>query len=202
MRLQLSTNSDIHKILQIINDAKVYLKSQKIDQWQHGYPNKSQIERDIVNNESYVLTNDANQVIATSMFSIRPEPTYKFIDGKWKIKESEKYGVIHRGRPLEVETFDDDINKVPRSIRILLEATRAPLASKTMREFKKLLGSIYRAKPGIQVFGFNQVVPGEENPFFDVPRYIKNTFDKYNVPDYNPSKDAPLTQKELIDRRG
>ena len=60
MRLQLSTNSDIHKILQIINDAKVYLKSQKIDQWQHGYPNKSQIERDIVNNESYVLTNDAN----------------------------------------------------------------------------------------------------------------------------------------------
>jgi ribosomal protein S18 acetylase RimI-like enzyme len=96
MRLQLSTNSDIHKILQIINDAKVYLKSQKIDQWQHGYPNKSQIERDIANNESYVLTNDANQVIATSMFSIRPEPTYKFIDGKWKIKESEKYGVIHR----------------------------------------------------------------------------------------------------------
>ena len=96
MRLQLSTNSDIHKILQIINDAKVYLKSQKIDQWQHGYPNKSQIERDIANNESYVLTNDANQVIATSMFSIRPEPTYKLIDGEWKIKESEQYGVIHR----------------------------------------------------------------------------------------------------------
>ena len=113
-----------------------------------------------------------------------------------------KYGVIHRGRPLEVETFDGNINKVPRSIRILLEAPRAPLASKTMREFKKLLGSIYRAKPGIQVFGFNQVEPGEENPFFDVPRYIKNTFDKYNVPDYNPSKEAPLTQKELIDRRG
>jgi ribosomal protein S18 acetylase RimI-like enzyme len=30
------------------------------------------------------------------MFSIRPEPTYKIIDGEWKIKESEKYGVIHR----------------------------------------------------------------------------------------------------------
>jgi hypothetical protein len=77
MRLQLSTISNIHNILQIINDAKVYLKSEKIDQWQHGYPNKSQIEKDIANNESYVLINDENQVIATSMFSIRPEPTYK-----------------------------------------------------------------------------------------------------------------------------
>lgn len=96
MRLQLSTTSDIQSILKIINDAKVYLKSQKIDQWQNGYPNQTQIERDIANNESYVLINDANQVIATSMFSIRPEPTYKIIDGEWKIKESEKYGVIHR----------------------------------------------------------------------------------------------------------
>jgi ribosomal protein S18 acetylase RimI-like enzyme len=96
MRLQLSTTSDIQSILQIINDAKVYLKSQKIDQWQNGYPNQTQIERDIANNESYVLINDTNQVIATSMFSIRPEPTYKVIDGEWKIKESEKYGVIHR----------------------------------------------------------------------------------------------------------
>ena len=96
MRLQLSTTSDIQNILQIINDAKVYLKSQKIDQWQNGYPNQTQIERDIANNESYVLINDTNQVIATSMFSIRPEPTYKVIDGEWKIKESEKYGVIHR----------------------------------------------------------------------------------------------------------
>jgi len=96
MRLQLSTSSNIHNILQIINDAKVYLKSKDIDQWQNGYPNQTQIEQDIANNESYVLINDENQIIATSMFSIRPEPTYKLIDGAWKINEKEKYGVIHR----------------------------------------------------------------------------------------------------------
>ena len=96
MRLQLSTTSDIQSILQIINDAKTHLKSQKIDQWQNGYPNQTQIEQDITNNESYVLINDEHQVIATSMFSIRPEPTYKVIDGEWKINENEKYGVIHR----------------------------------------------------------------------------------------------------------
>ena len=96
MRLQLSTTFKHTNILQIINDAKVYLKSKEIDQWQNGYPNQTQIEQDIANNESYVLINDENQVIATSMFSIRPEPTYKVIDGEWKINENEKYGVIHR----------------------------------------------------------------------------------------------------------
>ena len=50
MRLQLSTTSDIQSILQIINDAKTHLKSQKIDQWQNGYPNQTQIEQDIANN--------------------------------------------------------------------------------------------------------------------------------------------------------
>ena len=88
MRLQLSTSSNIQNILKIINDAKVYLKSQEIDQWQNGYPNQTQIEKDIAKNESYVLINDVNEVIATSMFSIRPEPTYKVIDGNWKIKAS------------------------------------------------------------------------------------------------------------------
>ena len=72
MRLQLSTSSNIQNILKIINDAKVYLKSQEIDQWQNGYPNQTQIEKYIAKNESYVLINDVNEVIATSMFSIRP----------------------------------------------------------------------------------------------------------------------------------
>lgn len=115
-----------------------------------------------------------------------------------------RYGIIHRARPLEVEakTLRDANENAERSIVILLEGTRAPLASKTMRELKKLLASIYRAKPGIQVFGLNQVNPGEQSPYFDVPRYIKNTFGKYNVSDYNPAKDKPLTQKELLERRG
>jgi len=115
-----------------------------------------------------------------------------------------KFGIIHRARPLEVEakTMRDANDNAERSIVILLEGTRAPLASKTMRELKKLLASIYRAKPGLQVFGVNQVNPGEQSPYFDVPRYIKNTFGKYNVSDYNPSKDTPLTQKELLERRG
>jgi len=96
MKIQLSTIENIPAIMEIINDAKELLASLNIDQWQNGYPNAAQIEQDILKGESYVVINDKNQVIATSMFTTNPEPTYKIIDGDWMIDESKTYGVIHR----------------------------------------------------------------------------------------------------------
>ena len=96
MKIKLSKNVDIPKIMEIINDAKEYLASLHIDQWQNGYPNQAQIENDIKNNESYIVINDKDQIIATSMFTINPEPTYKIIEGNWIIDENKTYGVIHR----------------------------------------------------------------------------------------------------------
>lgn len=96
MRIQLATLSDIPKIMEIINDAKIYLASLDIDQWQNGYPNAEQIENDIKNAESYVVLDDTNTIIATTMFSTKGEPTYKIIEGAWMIDENEQYGVIHR----------------------------------------------------------------------------------------------------------
>ena len=96
MKIKLSTFEDIPAIIAIINDAKEYLASQKIDQWQNGYPNAEQVVNDIKNNESYVVVNDENEIIATAMFTTNPEPTYKIIDGNWNIDENEKYGVVHR----------------------------------------------------------------------------------------------------------
>ena len=46
---------NIENIIEIINDAKSFLKSQGLDQWQQGYPNESSIRNDIINNNSYVL---------------------------------------------------------------------------------------------------------------------------------------------------
>jgi ribosomal protein S18 acetylase RimI-like enzyme len=97
MKIRLSNFDDIPSIINIIEDAKTYLASQNIDQWQNGYPNAAQIENDIKNDESYVVVNDENQIMATSMFTFKKEPTYKkIIDGKWLIPEDEIYGVIHR----------------------------------------------------------------------------------------------------------
>ena len=97
MRIRHSTHKDVPKIIEIINDAKALLKSLKINQWQNGYPNQEQIENDIKKGESYVVVNDENIIMATSMFTLRKEPTYKeVIDGKWIVNEEENYGVIHR----------------------------------------------------------------------------------------------------------
>ena len=68
MKIQLATISDIPKIIEIIEDAKIYLASLGIDQWQNGYPNAVQIENDIKNAESYVVLDDSNTIIATTMF--------------------------------------------------------------------------------------------------------------------------------------
>ncbi|WP_439131820.1 GNAT family N-acetyltransferase [Polaribacter sp.] len=97
MNIRLSTLTDVPRILEIIDDAKALLKSLHIDQWQNGYPNAEQVENDIKNGESYVIVNDKNAIMATTMFTTRPEPTYKkVIDGNWIIDETLPYGVIHR----------------------------------------------------------------------------------------------------------
>lgn len=97
MKIRQSTLNDVPSIMNIINDAKAYLASQNIDQWQNGYPNEEQVKNDIEKEESFVVVNGENQVMATSMFTLRKEPTYKqVIDGKWFISEEETYGVVHR----------------------------------------------------------------------------------------------------------
>jgi len=97
MKTRRSTFDDVPEIMIIIEDAKTYLASQRIDQWQKGYPNANQVENDIKNTESYVLVNDEDTVIATAMFTLRKEPTYKeIIDGGWIVNENDTYGVVHR----------------------------------------------------------------------------------------------------------
>ena len=97
MQIRRSSLHDLSRIMEIIDDAKVLLKSLHIDQWQNGYPNAEQVKNDIKNEESYVIIDDKNTIVATTMFTTRPEPTYKkLIDGNWMHDEALPYGVIHR----------------------------------------------------------------------------------------------------------
>ena len=59
-----------------------YLKNNDIDQWQDGYPNEETIEKDIENNEAYVLEEDG-VILGTCMVTIHGEPAYNRIEGKW-----------------------------------------------------------------------------------------------------------------------
>lgn len=94
MRLRKSRENDLKYIIEIINEAKEFLKESKIDQWQQGYPNEEVILKDIENQHSYVLEDD-NKIIGTVALSFDGEETYDLIyDGKW-ISNNE-YAVIHR----------------------------------------------------------------------------------------------------------
>lgn len=94
MELRKSRKDDLKYIIEIINEAKEFLKESKIDQWQQGYPNEEVILRDIENQHAYVLE-DNNKIIGTVALSFDKEKTYDLIyDGKW-ISNNE-YAVIHR----------------------------------------------------------------------------------------------------------
>lgn len=96
MKLQASKSSDIALIMNIIEDAQGYLKELGIDQWQDGYPNKEQLELDIKNEDSYIVMNELNNIMGTTVFTTVKEPTYQNIEGKWLTAQNSKYGVIHR----------------------------------------------------------------------------------------------------------
>lgn len=93
MEVVKTTKNDVFYINKIFDEAKSYLKSKNVDQWQNGYPNSDTVLEDIETNTSYVLK-DNNQVIGTMRFLIDTDPDYINIEGKWL--SDGKYGVIHR----------------------------------------------------------------------------------------------------------
>ena len=87
-------NSDVDKIVQILNDAISFLKESGSTQWQSGYPNRETVEEDIEKQVAWVLTVD-NEVAGYAAVVIGREPTYADIEGKWE-NNVDTYATIHR----------------------------------------------------------------------------------------------------------
>lgn len=84
---------DLDSIMEIIDQAKAYLKSQNIDQWQDAYPNKDVLVNDITHDSLYVVKED-NLIIGVFCVG-NYEPTYDVIyKGEWSINKD--YVVVHR----------------------------------------------------------------------------------------------------------
>lgn len=95
MEFKQATINDLDSIINIINQAKQYLKNNNVDQWQNGYPNEETIINDINKNQLYVLINN-DEIIATCMLSNEEDLTYNYIEnGAW-LTDNKKYLVIHR----------------------------------------------------------------------------------------------------------
>jgi len=96
MNIKHATIKDIPAIMSVIKDAQNYLAGLGIDQWQDGYPTVQQIELDIKNGDSYLIYDDDNNVMGTTVFTTKKEPTYQAIEGEWLTGKEAAYGVIHR----------------------------------------------------------------------------------------------------------
>lgn len=86
--------TDIAAMLDIAAQARAFLSSCGVDQWQDGYPARRHFLVDMERNEIFVLTY-RDEVCAFFVLSTRPEASYGALtDGKWL--SNEPYGVLHR----------------------------------------------------------------------------------------------------------
>lgn len=81
--------------MDIINQAKAYLKEQGIDQWQTGYPNMEAILGDIEKQRGYFIMED-DVIFGYACIDYEGEPAYKELQGNWLSDADAPYVVVHR----------------------------------------------------------------------------------------------------------
>lgn len=91
-----TTQDDIPAILDILEQAKAYLRESGVDQWQEGYPNREAILDDIAAGRGWTFDCvDNGEIAGYECVAMTPEVCYRDIDGAW-LTEGENYAVIHR----------------------------------------------------------------------------------------------------------
>lgn len=87
--------NELEKVMEVINDAKAFLKLQS-KQWQQGYPNHDSMSNDIYNHNLFGVY-DNNELVCVAALIVGIETTYvNMIEGSWEIDVSPKDLVIHR----------------------------------------------------------------------------------------------------------
>lgn len=86
---------DLSEIIDVIENAHAFLKSQEIDQWQtSAYPAPKNISADIEHGVGYVLKQDG-KIAGYGAAITGCEPAYNQIQGKW-LNQNQDYVTIHR----------------------------------------------------------------------------------------------------------
>lgn len=93
MDSRMAREGDAGRIMELIDQAKGFLKSRGVDQWQKGYPDASAIEGDIRDGNGYVLT-DGDRVVGYACISFDGEECYDGLKGEWL--SIQPYAVVHR----------------------------------------------------------------------------------------------------------
>lgn len=86
---------DISQIAKIYENARSYMRSYgNTSQWVNGYPSVDDVEKDIENQNLYVLTEN-NNIYGVFVMMTTEEPTYHIIvSGQWN--DDSEYFTLHR----------------------------------------------------------------------------------------------------------
>ena len=95
-----STPEDIEEIMEIIERARAFLRSQGLDQWQKGYPDQQIFLSDTATGLGYVLEEEG-RIAAVCALTFTEDPSYGNIYGGQWLTENEggavpAYAAIHR----------------------------------------------------------------------------------------------------------
>ncbi len=109
--LKLAAAEEAPIAMAFIDEAKRFLKSKGVDQWQNGYPGRGRIEQDIALGNGYFLM-EGQEYLAYLCIDLGGEPAYDGLNGSWLGDHA--YGVVHRlaigdrykGRGLASVSFD------------------------------------------------------------------------------------------------
>lgn len=95
MNIRLAKKQDLDKIMEIYENAKIYMRSNgNKNQWNNNYPNINLLQEDIASNHLFVVEDD-NDIYGVFAFILGKDSTYNYIeDGEWL--NDEHYGTIHR----------------------------------------------------------------------------------------------------------
>ena len=112
MELRTAAPEDLGKIMELIDQAKAFLKRNGVDQWQNGYPDQTCIEEDIRKGRGYLCIQDQD-VAGYVCIDFEGEPAYDTLDGKWL--SIQPYVAVHRlaldasvrGRGLASQAFEE-----------------------------------------------------------------------------------------------
>lgn len=97
MKIRQTEEKDLQQIMNLVQMAKEYFRAHDIPQWNSadGYPTIEQFRSDMAHDDSFVLVDDTDTVIATACILSRPDPNYLIIEnGKWL--NDNPYLTVHR----------------------------------------------------------------------------------------------------------
>ncbi len=148
MKIRKTELRDITAAAKIYDDARKYMRAHgNMEQWADGYPNEKDIENDIKDGNSYVVTDENDAVICVFAFMKGPDVTYsKIYNGSWP-NENEYY-VIHRIAVSEhrkgIASFVyDECLKKAGTIRIDTHKDNYPMQNSLLKNGFKYCGVIH-----------------------------------------------------------